>query len=65
MVLFESDDFTIGLWLLSDLAQDAPIQPHSIARGHSGGVTCLAFSPDGARLLSGGKDQVLVLKLPA
>ncbi|XP_030607193.1 telomerase protein component 1 [Archocentrus centrarchus] len=56
-----SDDFTIGLWLLTDLAHDAPIQPNSIVRGHSGGVTCLAFSPDGAQLLSGGKDQALMV----
>ncbi|XP_035764298.1 telomerase protein component 1 [Neolamprologus brichardi] len=56
-----SDDFTIGLWLLSDLTCDPPIQPNSILRGHSGGVTCLAFSPDGAQLLSGGKDQALMV----
>lgn len=64
MLLFELDDFTIGLWLLSDLACDPPIQPNSILRGHSGGVTCLAFSPDGAQLLSGGKDQVPVTLPP-
>ncbi|XP_067330361.1 telomerase protein component 1-like isoform X1 [Channa argus] len=56
-----SDDFTIALWLLSDLALDSSIEPHALLRGHSGGVTCLAFSPDGGQLLSGGKDQVLML----
>ncbi|XP_039999978.1 telomerase protein component 1 isoform X2 [Xiphias gladius] len=56
-----SDDFTVVLWLLSDLALDCSVEPHAVLRGHSGGVTCLAFSPDGGRLLSGGKDQALVV----
>ncbi|XP_032388427.1 telomerase protein component 1 isoform X2 [Etheostoma spectabile] len=56
-----SDDFTIVLWLLSDLALDSSVEPHGFLRGHSGGVTCLAFSPDDGQLLSGGKDQALMV----
>ncbi|XP_061587905.1 telomerase protein component 1 isoform X2 [Cololabis saira] len=56
-----SDDFTVVLWLLTELALDSAIEPHVVLRGHRGGVTCLAFSPDGAKLLSGGKDQALMV----
>ncbi|KAM7400175.1 hypothetical protein PAMA_004735 [Pampus argenteus] len=56
-----SDNFTIALWSLSCLDIDSCVEPQEVLRGHSGGVTCLAFSPDGGQLLSGGKDQALML----
>ncbi|KAM9844961.1 telomerase protein component 1 [Aulostomus maculatus] len=56
-----ADDGTIALWPLIDLAQDTGIEPDSFLRGHNGAVTCLAFSPDGGELLSGGKDQALMV----
>ncbi|XP_051276117.1 telomerase protein component 1 [Dicentrarchus labrax] len=56
-----SDDFTIVLWLLSELAINPLIEPHAVLRGHGGGVTCLTFSPDGGQLLSGGKDKALMV----
>ncbi|CAL8278850.1 unnamed protein product [Lota lota] len=58
-----SDDFTIALWSVQELTLDPWVCPTavSVLRGHSRGVTCLAFSPDGTQLLSGGKDQALML----
>ncbi|XP_029930833.1 telomerase protein component 1 [Myripristis murdjan] len=58
-----SDDFTIALWSVEELTPDPWVDPTvvSMLRGHSGGVTCLAFSPDGGQLLSGGKDQALMV----
>ncbi|XP_024136918.1 telomerase protein component 1 isoform X2 [Oryzias melastigma] len=56
-----SDDFTIVLWRLSHLAPEHTTDPHAVLRGHKGGVTCLAFSPDESQLLSGGKDQSLIV----
>ncbi|RVE60961.1 hypothetical protein OJAV_G00166140 [Oryzias javanicus] len=56
-----SDDFTVVLWRLSHLALEHTTDPHAVLRGHKGGVTCLAFSPDESQLLSGGKDQSLIV----
>ncbi|CAK6973113.1 LOW QUALITY PROTEIN: telomerase protein component 1 [Scomber scombrus] len=56
-----SENFTIALWSLSELATDSCCDPKAFLRGHTGGVTCLAFSPDGGQLLSGGKDQALMV----
>ncbi|XP_074544766.1 telomerase protein component 1-like [Halichoeres trimaculatus] len=56
-----SDDCTVVLWLLSDLANGSCDQPHALLKGHTGGVTCLSFSPDGNQLLSGGKDKALMV----
>ncbi|XP_061652420.1 telomerase protein component 1 isoform X2 [Phyllopteryx taeniolatus] len=57
-----SDDCTILLWLLSELSDKYHSEPPAgLLKGHSGAVTCLAFSPDGGQLLSGGKDKALVV----
>ncbi|KAF3857940.1 hypothetical protein F7725_011141 [Dissostichus mawsoni] len=51
-----------GLEMLSNLTFDwSDFEPYEVLRGHIGGVTCLAFSPDGGQLLSGGKDQALMV----
>ncbi|XP_015251183.1 PREDICTED: telomerase protein component 1 [Cyprinodon variegatus] len=59
-----SDDFTIALWPLKDLTENSSIKVSAVLRGHQGGVTCMAFSPDGSQLLSGGKDKALMLWNP-
>ncbi|XP_026876678.2 telomerase protein component 1 [Electrophorus electricus] len=58
-----SDDFTIALWWKNELTSEPWVEPSvaRVLRGHSGGVTCLAFSPDEKHLLSGGKDQTLMV----
>ncbi|XP_034009134.1 telomerase protein component 1 [Trematomus bernacchii] len=57
-----SESFPIALWKLSNLTFDwSDLEPYEVLRGHIGGVTCLAFSPDGGQLLSGGKDQALMV----
>ncbi|KPP60713.1 hypothetical protein Z043_121260, partial [Scleropages formosus] len=58
-----SEDFTIALWSIQDLTANPFTDPSpvSLLRGHSKGVTCLCFSPSGEQLLSGGKDQALLV----
>ncbi|XP_029970146.1 telomerase protein component 1-like [Salarias fasciatus] len=56
-----SEDHTVALWRIKTLAHDPPDLPCALLKGHSSSVTCLAFSPDGKQLLSGGKDQALML----
>lgn len=58
-----SDDFTIALWVKRELMTDSWLEPRApiVLRGHNGGVTCLSFSQDGNQLLSGGKDQALMV----
>ncbi|KAM6989331.1 telomerase protein component 1 [Tautogolabrus adspersus] len=56
-----SDDGSVCLWLLSELADDPCTEPCNLMRGHTGGVTCMSFSPDGGQLLTGGKDMALLV----
>ncbi len=43
----------VAVWNL-----DAPNQP-TYLKGHEGAVTCLAFSPDGVKVASGGSDKTV------
>ncbi|KAK6467642.1 telomerase protein component 1 isoform X1 [Huso huso] len=57
-----SDDFSVVLWSVEELSGHLrDIAPVAVLRGHTSGVTCLSFSPDGGELLSGSKDRSLVL----
>jgi WD40 repeat protein len=47
---------SVQLWRLDDLAQ-----PAQIMRTHQGGVTALAYTPDGRTLISGAEDHLIRL----
>nr|MDT0666451.1 hypothetical protein [Micromonospora sp. DSM 115978] len=53
-----SDDYSISLWNVSDPA--APTQVGTL-EGHENYVRSVAFSPDGARLVSGSDDGTVLL----
>ncbi|XP_078508765.1 telomerase protein component 1 isoform X2 [Lissotriton helveticus] len=58
-----SEDCTVHLWPMNALTNGVstvPVSPSAVLRGHSAGVTCCAFSPDGHFLASGSKDRSLL-----
>lgn len=50
---------TSALFLINLSGQD--IQPSRVLKKHSGGVTALAFSPDGQTLVTGSDDKTIII----
>ena len=66
MIASASDDRSIRLWRLTDTNQDessdiTPVTNSRKLEGHKGHVHCVAFSPDGRTLASGGNNNSLLL----
>ncbi|XP_069507845.1 telomerase protein component 1 isoform X2 [Ambystoma mexicanum] len=58
-----SEDCTVHIWLVNLLmssGSSSPLSPCAVLRGHTAGVTCCAFSPDGQLLATGSKDRSLL-----
>jgi WD40 repeat protein len=50
----------IEIWNVEAALQNQPQQPVTLA-GHSQLIRTIAFSPDGKRLASGGRDNVIIV----